>query len=165
MGYDADQKAAICGPDWWCTCASGVLLLRYYPHNVFCRRSVYDYTKFLYLPLETLGLTSYDDVKFLHVFYWPTIERDGRFVATVAYAEGRELNNDKKAEDLVFHLKALRASAAPGATTFSTTPNRAPYISTPSCATSRTASSTRPSAVSRGLSRLIFPFTNLHTYC
>ena len=107
MGYDALQKAAICGPDWWCTCASRVTLLRDHPHNLFCRRPVYDYTKFLYCPLDTLGLASYDDVKFLHVLYFPTITKDGRFLAVVVYAEVRELKNDKKTADLVFALKAL----------------------------------------------------------
>ena len=114
MGYDADQTAAICGPDLWCTCASSVTLLRDHPHNFFRRRPVYDYTKFLYLPLETLGLASVADVKFLHLLYWPTIIKDGRFVAVVVYAKGRELKNDKKTEDLVFALKALaRADELP----------------------------------------------------
>ena len=114
MGYDADQTAAICGPDWWCTCASRVTLLRDHPHNLFCRRPVYDYTKFLYCPLDTLGLTSIADVKFLHVFYWPTIIKDDRFLAVVVYADVRELKQDKKTEDLVFYLKALaRADKLP----------------------------------------------------
>ena len=90
------------------------MLLRYHPHNLFCRRPVYDHTKFLYCPLETLGLTSVDDVKFLHVLYWPTIIKDSRFVALVVYAEGRELKQDKKTEALVFYLKALaRAGVLP----------------------------------------------------
>jgi len=63
LGYDTDQTAAICGPDWWCTCASRVKLLRDHPHNFFCRRPVYDYTTFLHCPLEVLGLTSIADVK------------------------------------------------------------------------------------------------------
>ena len=107
LGHDADQTKAICGPDWWCTRASRVKLLRDHPHNFFCRRPVYDYTTFRYLPLDTLGLTSYDDVKFLHVLYFPTITKDNRLVAAVAYAEGSELKNDKKTADLVFALKAL----------------------------------------------------------
>ena len=114
MGYDALQKAAICGPDWWCTCASRVKLVRDHAHNFFCRRPVYDYTKFLYCPLETLGLASIDDVKFLHLLYLPTVTKDDRFVALVVYAEGRELKQDKKTEALVFYLKALaRADELP----------------------------------------------------
>ena len=107
LGYDADQTRAICGPDLWCTCASGVMLLRYHPHNFFRRLPVYEYTTFLYCPLETLGLASVDDVKCLHVLYWPTITRVGRFVALVVYAEGPELKADKNCEDLVFYLKSL----------------------------------------------------------
>ena len=114
LGHDADQTKAICGPDWWCTCASRVKLLRDYPHNLFCRRPVYDYTTFLYCPLGTLGLTSIDDVKHLHLLYWPTIIRDGRFVAVVVYDDGRVLKKDKKTEGLVFYLKALaRADELP----------------------------------------------------
>ena len=89
-------------------------MLRDHPHNLFCRRPVYDYTKFLYCPLETLGLASIDDVKFLHLLYLPTVTKDDRFVALVVYAEVRELKNDKKTEDLVFYLKALaRADVLP----------------------------------------------------
>ena len=114
MGYDALQKAAICGPDWWCTCASRVTLLRDHPHNLFCRRPVYDYTKFLYCPLDTLGLTSIADVKHLHVLYLPTVTKDDRFLAVVAYDDGRKLKADKKTEGLVFYLKALaRADVLP----------------------------------------------------
>ena len=83
------------------------MLLRYYPHNFFRRLPVYEYTTFLYCPLETLGLASVDDVKCLHVLYWPTITRVGRFVAVVVYAKGPKLKNGKKTEDLVFYLKAL----------------------------------------------------------
>ena len=114
LGHDADQTKAICGPDWWCTCASRVIMLRDHPHNFFCRLPVYEYTTFLYCPLETLRLTSVDDVKFLHVLYWPTIIKDSRFVAVVVYAEVRELKGDKKIEGLVFYLKALaRAGVLP----------------------------------------------------
>ena len=89
-------------------------MLRNHPHNFFCRRPVYDYTTFLYCPLDTLGLTSVDDVKFLHLLYWPTIIKDGRFLAVVVYAEVRELKEDKKTEGLVFYLKALaRAGELP----------------------------------------------------
>jgi len=107
LGYDADQTAAICGPDWWCTCASRVKLVKDHAHNFFCRRSVYDYTKFLYLPLDTLGLTSVADVKHLHVLYLPTITKDDRFVAVVVYSDAKKLKADKKTDDLVFYLKAL----------------------------------------------------------
>ena len=89
-------------------------MLRDHPHNLFCRRPVYDFTKFFYCPLETLGLASIDDVKFLHLLYLPTVTKDDRFVALVVYAEVRELKNDKKTEDLVFYLKALaRADVLP----------------------------------------------------
>ena len=59
------------------------MLLRNYPQNLFCRLEVYNYTKFLYCPLEVLGLTSVADVKFLHVIYFPTVVKDGMFVAVV----------------------------------------------------------------------------------
>ena len=43
-----------------------------------------------------MGLTSVADVKFLHVIYFPTVTKDGHFVAVVVYAEGPELKADKK---------------------------------------------------------------------
>ena len=128
LGYDADQTKAICGPDWWCTCASGVLWLRYHPHNLFCRRPVYDYTKFLYLPLETLGLASVADVKFLHLLYWPTIIKDGRFVAVVVYAKGRDLKGDKKTEDLVFYLRVLAPRLLTGSSSLTVHPSCRSWI-------------------------------------
>ncbi len=107
LGYDADQTRAICGPDLWCSCVSGVLLLRDYPHTLFDRREVYDFTKFLYCPLETLGLTSIADVKFLHLLYFPTVIKDDLFVAVVVYDDEEKLGAGKKTEGLVFYLKAL----------------------------------------------------------
>ena len=88
-------------------------MLRDHAHNFFCRRPVYDYTKFLYLPLDTLGLTSIADVKHLHVLYLPTVTKDDRFLAVVAYDDGRELKHDKKTEGLVFYLKALASGSSP----------------------------------------------------
>ena len=82
-------------------------MLRCHPHSFFCRRPVYDYTKFLYCPLEVLGLASVADVKFLHVLYFPTVIKDGRFVAVVVYAEERDMKGYKKTEGLVLYLKAL----------------------------------------------------------